>query len=87
MRILSDNFDNFVFLLNIWYKELVGAYFVEAQWFRGGYLPTFKERLKNAILSSVCVLDPATVLLGLEEEIVGMNAIQSLIRHLQSFVS
>ncbi|XP_050226495.1 probable terpene synthase 6 [Mercurialis annua] len=34
------------------FKELVRSYHLEAQWYHGGYLPSFNEYMKNALISS-----------------------------------
>ncbi|KAJ4724626.1 Terpene synthase 12 [Melia azedarach] len=58
-------------------KELVRAYFVEAQWFHDGFVPSFDERMSNALISGHCVLGPAATFIGIRE-IAGINAFEWL---------
>ncbi|XP_057772198.1 germacrene A synthase-like [Salvia miltiorrhiza] len=47
-------------------KELVRCYHVEAKWFIEGYIPDFKEYLKNGLITSTCCYLPTSSLLGIE---------------------
>ncbi|KAJ4724622.1 Terpene synthase [Melia azedarach] len=58
-------------------KEVVRAYFVEAQWFREGFVPSFDERMSNALISACCVLLPAATFTGIRE-IAGVHAFEWL---------
>ncbi|KAH6821460.1 hypothetical protein C2S53_006291 [Perilla frutescens var. hirtella] len=50
-------------------KELVRSYHVEAKWFIRGYLPTFEEYLKNALISCTYTYHTTTLMLGMESAI------------------
>ncbi|KAJ4724655.1 Terpene synthase [Melia azedarach] len=58
-------------------KEVVRAYFVEAQWFREGFVPLFDEHMSNALISACCVLLPAAAFTGIRE-IAGIHAFEWL---------
>ncbi|KAJ4724650.1 Terpene synthase [Melia azedarach] len=58
-------------------KEVARAYFVEAQWFREGFVPLFDERMSNALISACCVLVPAATFIGIKE-IAGIHAFEWL---------
>ncbi|KAJ4724653.1 Terpene synthase [Melia azedarach] len=58
-------------------KEVVRAYFVEAQWFREGFVPLFDERMSNALVTAGCVLAPAATFMGIKE-IAGIHAYEWL---------
>lgn len=57
--------------------EIIRAYFVEAQWFREGFMPPFDERLSSATITNGCFLLPAAALIRMGE-IAGINAFEWL---------
>ncbi|KAJ4724611.1 Terpene synthase [Melia azedarach] len=58
-------------------KEVTRAYFVEAQWFREDFVPSFDERMSNALITGCCVLAPAAAFIGIKE-IAGIHAYEWL---------
>uniref|UniRef100_A0A2C9WHR0 Uncharacterized protein n=1 Tax=Manihot esculenta TaxID=3983 RepID=A0A2C9WHR0_MANES len=57
------------------FKEMVKAYYVEAQWFNNKYMPAFDEYLRNGLVTSGYRAIPAITFLGMEN-IVGAKEIQ-----------
>ncbi|KAJ4724507.1 Viridiflorene synthase [Melia azedarach] len=54
-------------------KEIVRAYFVEAQCFRQGVVPPFEERLDNALITGCAFFLPAALFVGMGE-VAGIDA-------------
>ena len=48
-------------------KQLVQAYFIEAQWLSSNYTPTLEEYMKNATISSGYAMVTATSFVGMGE--------------------
>ncbi|KAJ0105489.1 hypothetical protein Patl1_19300 [Pistacia atlantica] len=58
-------------------KELARAYLLEVQWFHEGFVPSFEERMENALVTGTCFYGIAALFVGMGE-IVGINAFEWL---------
>ncbi|KAL5737405.1 hypothetical protein ACOSP7_030166 [Xanthoceras sorbifolium] len=59
-------------------KEMVKAYFAEAEWFYQNYVPPFNEYLRYSLISIGSFSYTAAKFLGMEEEIAGIDAFEWL---------
>ncbi|XP_031280828.1 probable terpene synthase 6 [Pistacia vera] len=48
-------------------KELARAYLLEAQWFHEGFVPSFVERMENALVTGTCFYSIAALFVGMGE--------------------
>ncbi|EEF48772.1 Casbene synthase, chloroplast precursor, putative [Ricinus communis] len=51
------------------FKELVRSYYVEAQWFSDGYVPSFDEYMRNGLITSTYTVLPAASFIGMENTV------------------
>ncbi|XP_031247789.1 probable terpene synthase 6 [Pistacia vera] len=58
-------------------KELARAYLLEAQWFHEGFVPSFEERMENALVTGTCFYGIAALFVGMGE-IAGINEFEWL---------
>ncbi|GMQ02842.1 hypothetical protein CsSME_00048893 [Camellia sinensis var. sinensis] len=58
------------------FKEIVRSYEIEAEWFKEGYVASFEEYMKNALVTSTGRLHTTSCFMGLEADVATTEAFE-----------